>query len=164
MTTVVQAAPAEARSTALALRLTGNRLGQVAAPAGAGLVAGVAGVAAPFVMLGALLLLSSGVALRSPAAPERAPAPAGRRPGSACRAAPPAEPGPHLALGAAPRAEGRTSRRDGGRASRRDGRGHARRPAVIPAMREASGAGKLTALVWGSGRRPDDEARPEGTR
>ncbi|GAA4782881.1 MFS transporter [Streptomyces ziwulingensis] len=67
MTTVVRAAPDEARSTALALRLTGNRLGQVAAPAGAGLVAGVAGVAAPFVMLGALLLLSSGVALRGAA-------------------------------------------------------------------------------------------------
>lgn len=66
MTTVVQAAPDGARSTALALRLTGNRLGQVAAPAGAGLVAGVAGVAAPFVMLGALLVLSAGVALRSP--------------------------------------------------------------------------------------------------
>lgn len=32
MTTVVQAAPDEARSTALALRLTGNRVGQVAAP------------------------------------------------------------------------------------------------------------------------------------
>ncbi|MFG2880756.1 MFS transporter [Streptomyces sp. NPDC048297] len=66
MTTVVQAAPEDARSTALALRLTGNRLGQVAAPAAAGLVAGVAGVAAPFVMLAALLLLSSGVAARSP--------------------------------------------------------------------------------------------------
>ncbi|CAM5399816.1 MULTISPECIES: MFS transporter [Streptomyces] len=70
MTTVVQAAPAEARSTALALRLTGNRLGQVAAPAAAGLVAGLAGVAAPFVMLGTLLLVSSGVALRSPGRPE----------------------------------------------------------------------------------------------
>ena len=35
MTTVVQAAPDDARSTALALRLTGNRLGQVAAPAAA---------------------------------------------------------------------------------------------------------------------------------
>ncbi|MEV4230015.1 MFS transporter [Streptomyces bobili] len=66
MTTVVQAAPEGARSTALALRLTGNRLGQVAAPAAAGLIAGIAGVAAPFVMLGGLLLLSSGVALRSP--------------------------------------------------------------------------------------------------
>ncbi|MEU3980106.1 MFS transporter [Streptomyces sp. NPDC026672] len=71
MTTVVQAAPDGARSTALALRLTGNRLGQVAAPAAAGLVAGVAGVAAPFVMLGALLLLSSTVALRSPNEPAR---------------------------------------------------------------------------------------------
>ncbi|MEU3729131.1 MFS transporter [Streptomyces sp. NPDC033538] len=66
MTTVVQAAPDGARSTALALRLTGNRLGQVAAPAAAGLIAGVAGVAAPFVMLGALLLMSSGIALRAP--------------------------------------------------------------------------------------------------
>ncbi|MFM9633095.1 MULTISPECIES: MFS transporter [Streptomyces] len=72
MTTVVQAAPEGARSTALALRLTGNRLGQVAAPAAAGLIAGVAGVAAPFVMLGGLLLLSSGVALRSPERAERA--------------------------------------------------------------------------------------------
>ncbi|MGW0331959.1 MFS transporter [Streptomyces sp. NPDC003011] len=76
MTTVVQAAPDGARSTALALRLTGNRLGQVAAPAAAGLVAGVAGVAAPFVMLAGLLLLSSGVALRSPGRPGQEPAPA----------------------------------------------------------------------------------------
>lgn len=82
MTTVVQAAPDGARSTALALRLTGNRLGQVAAPATAGLVAGVAGVAAPFVMLGVLLLLSSGVALRSPAKPVAEPV-APRRPGVA---------------------------------------------------------------------------------
>ncbi|MFF1732413.1 MFS transporter [Streptomyces sp. NPDC058247] len=64
MTTVVQAAPDEARSTALALRLTGNRLGQVAAPAAAGLVAGVAGVAAPFLMLGVLLVGAAGVGLR----------------------------------------------------------------------------------------------------
>ncbi|MCD7441836.1 MFS transporter [Streptomyces lincolnensis] len=85
MTTVVQAAPDGARSTALALRLTGNRLGQVAAPATAGLVAGVAGVAAPFVMLGALLLLSSGVALRSPArsAGDTGEAPEPRRSGVA---------------------------------------------------------------------------------
>ncbi|GAA2884256.1 MFS transporter [Streptomyces mexicanus] len=75
MTTVVRAAPEQARSTALALRLTGNRLGQVAAPAAAGLVAGVAGVAAPFVLLGALLVLSAGGALRAPRGdgpPERA--------------------------------------------------------------------------------------------
>ncbi|MEV7090015.1 MFS transporter [Streptomyces sp. NPDC093085] len=56
MTTVVRAAPEAARSTALALRLTGNRLGQVAAPAGAGVIAGVAGTGAPFLMLGALLV------------------------------------------------------------------------------------------------------------
>ncbi|MER6490288.1 MFS transporter [Streptomyces griseorubiginosus] len=81
MTTVVQAAPDGARSTALALRLTGNRLGQVAAPATAGLVAGVAGVAAPFVMLGGLLLVSSGVALRSAVRREEgAGPPAGERP------------------------------------------------------------------------------------
>ncbi|MGW7241970.1 MFS transporter [Streptomyces sp. NPDC054804] len=89
MTTVVQAAPEGARSTALALRLTGNRLGQVAAPAGAGLVAGVAGVAAPFVMLGALLLVSAGVAVRSPGAAGRSggggPAPRPRRRGPALR-------------------------------------------------------------------------------
>ncbi|MEU8826360.1 MFS transporter [Streptomyces sp. NPDC048636] len=64
MTTVVQAAPDGAGSTALALRLTGNRLGQVAAPASAGLLAGLAGTAAPFVMLGALLLASAAIAAR----------------------------------------------------------------------------------------------------
>lgn len=80
MTTVVQAAPEGARSTALALRLTGNRLGQVAAPATAGLVAGVVGVAAPFVMLGTLLLLSSGVALRSSGRSEGTGPGAGQRP------------------------------------------------------------------------------------
>ncbi|OQR59238.1 MFS transporter [Streptomyces maremycinicus] len=74
MTTVVQAAPDGARSTALALRLTGNRLGQVAAPAAAGLLAGAAGVAAPFLMLGVLLLVSSGVAVRSRADAEAAAA------------------------------------------------------------------------------------------
>ncbi len=36
------------------------------------MIAGVAGVAAPFVMLGVLLLVSSGVALRSPGEPEGA--------------------------------------------------------------------------------------------
>ncbi|ATL26595.1 MFS transporter [Streptomyces formicae] len=65
MTTVVRAAPPGARSTALALRLTGNRLGQIAAPASAGLIAGVAGVAAPFVMLGGLLLVAAGLGART---------------------------------------------------------------------------------------------------
>ncbi|MBT2369608.1 MFS transporter [Streptomyces sp. ISL-10] len=75
MTTVVQAAPAEARSTALALRLTGNRLGQVAAPAGAGLLAGVAGAAAPFAVIGALLVLSAAVSARRHPPEHAAPAP-----------------------------------------------------------------------------------------
>ncbi|MCX4848942.1 MFS transporter [Streptomyces sp. NBC_00893] len=85
MTTVVRAAPPEARSTALALRLTGNRLGQVAAPASAGLVAGVAGTAAPFVMLGALLLAAAGLGVRGGRRDRRAgaapavPAPRPRR-------------------------------------------------------------------------------------
>ncbi|MGW9248273.1 MFS transporter [Streptomyces badius] len=64
MTTVVRAAPDKARSTALALRLTGNRLGQVAAPAAAGLIAGAVGVAAPFVLLGAGLVGAAGLGLR----------------------------------------------------------------------------------------------------
>jgi predicted MFS family arabinose efflux permease len=78
LTTVVRAAPDEARSTALALRLTGNRLGQVTAPASAGLVAGVAGTAAPFVMLGALLLAAGALGLRraGPQRPKPQPAPA----------------------------------------------------------------------------------------
>ena len=83
MTTVVQAAPERARSTALALRLTGNRLGQVAAPASAGLIAGFAGTAAPFVMLGALLLGAAGLGLRGGGRPARTapPVPAQRTAG-----------------------------------------------------------------------------------
>lgn len=77
MTTVVQAAPAAARSTALALRLTGNRLGQVAAPASAGLIAGAAGTAAPFVMLGALLTVAAGLGLRGDRTATGGTAPAG---------------------------------------------------------------------------------------
>ncbi|MFF8436778.1 MFS transporter [Streptomyces bacillaris] len=81
MTTVVRAAPTDARSTALALRLTGNRLGQAAAPAAAGLIAGTAGAAAPFALLGALLLAAAGLGLRGGGAggmsvrPESAPRP-----------------------------------------------------------------------------------------
>ncbi|MGC3004233.1 MFS transporter, partial [Streptomyces sp. G35A] len=43
-----------------------------------GLVAGTAGVAAPFVMLGALLFLSAGVALRAPSRPGHEDGPPGR--------------------------------------------------------------------------------------
>ena len=55
MTTVVQAVPAQVRGAALAMRLTGNRIGQVAVPAGAGAAAGATGVAAAFWLTAALL-------------------------------------------------------------------------------------------------------------
>ena len=55
MTLVVQRVPVHARATALAVRLTGNRIGQVAAPAAAGVVAGNAGASAVFWLLSGLL-------------------------------------------------------------------------------------------------------------
>jgi len=61
---VVQRVPRQAAATALAVRLSGNRLGQVAAPAAAGLVAGGAGVNSVFWMLGAMLLLATAVVRR----------------------------------------------------------------------------------------------------
>jgi MFS family permease len=59
MSMVVHAAPSDTRGTALAIRLTGNRFGQVATPAAAGLVAGAAGVSAAFWLLGGLLGLAA---------------------------------------------------------------------------------------------------------
>ena len=59
MTLVVQRVPRHARATALAVRLTGNRLGQVAAPAAAGVVAGNAGTGAVFWLLSGLLVASA---------------------------------------------------------------------------------------------------------
>jgi MFS family permease len=59
MSMVVQAVPADTRGTALAIRLTGNRFGQVATPAAAGLVAGAAGVSAAFWLTGGLLGLAA---------------------------------------------------------------------------------------------------------
>jgi hypothetical protein len=56
--------PQAARGTALAIRLTGNRFGQVATPAAAGLVAGAAGVSAAFFMLGGLLGLAAVAVVR----------------------------------------------------------------------------------------------------
>lgn len=55
MTWVVQLAPQRLRATALALRITGNRVAQSAAPAAAGALSTAAGVAAPFVLSAALL-------------------------------------------------------------------------------------------------------------
>lgn len=64
MSMVVQAVPEDTRGTALAIRLTGNRFGQVATPAAAGLVAGAAGVAAAFFLLGGLLGLAAVAVVR----------------------------------------------------------------------------------------------------
>jgi MFS family permease len=70
MTIVVQLVPEHARATALGVRLTGNRVGQVAAPAAAGVIAGSAGVAPVFWLLGSMLLASS-VAIRRGPRPRR---------------------------------------------------------------------------------------------
>jgi MFS family permease len=66
MSLIVQAVPEGARGTALAIRLTGNRVGQVAAPAAAGLVAGAAGIAAAFWLLGGLLVAAAATVARRP--------------------------------------------------------------------------------------------------
>ena len=58
MTIVVQLVPEHARASALAVRLTGNRLGQVAAPAAAGLLAGSAGGSSVFWLTSAMLVAS----------------------------------------------------------------------------------------------------------
>ena len=66
MSLIVQAVPDDSRGTALAIRLTGNRVGQVATPAAAGLVAGAAGIAAAFWLLGGLLVLAAATVVRRP--------------------------------------------------------------------------------------------------
>src|SRR5829696_2600202 len=71
MTLIAQLVPPHARATALSVRISGNRIGQVAAPAAAGLVAGAAGSAAAFWLLAAVLAASGLVVKRSPAAPTR---------------------------------------------------------------------------------------------
>jgi MFS family permease len=72
MTLIVQLVPDYARGTALAVRLAGNRVGQVAAPAAAGVVAGSAGARSVFWVLSALLGSSALAVRRAPRAP-RAP-------------------------------------------------------------------------------------------
>ena len=59
---VVHIAPAEAYGTALTLRMTGNRIGQVLFPALSGLVAAVTGVAGILLIIGVSLAVS-GVAV-----------------------------------------------------------------------------------------------------
>jgi MFS family permease len=63
MTIVVQLVPTYARATALAIRLTGNRIGQVAAPAAAGLIAGRAGASSVFWLMSGVLV-ASGLAVQ----------------------------------------------------------------------------------------------------
>jgi MFS family permease len=63
MTIIAQLVPEPTRATALAVRLTGNRIGQIAAPAAAGALAGSAGTAAVFWLMSAMLLASA-VAIR----------------------------------------------------------------------------------------------------
>jgi MFS family permease len=58
--------PVEIRGTAVAIRLTGNRLGQLAVPAVAGALAGATGIAAVFVAIGLALGASALTVLRSP--------------------------------------------------------------------------------------------------
>jgi MFS family permease len=70
MTIVVQLVPAYAQATALAIRLTGNRLGQVAAPAAAGVIAGSGGTRPVFWMLSGMLA-ASGIAIQRPAVERR---------------------------------------------------------------------------------------------
>jgi MFS family permease len=59
MTIVVKLVPEHARASALAVRLTGNRLGQVAAPAAAGLLAGSAGASSVFWLTSGFLAASA---------------------------------------------------------------------------------------------------------
>jgi MFS family permease len=68
MTLVAQLVPQHARATALSVRISGNRVGQITAPAAAGLVAGTAGAAAAFWLMAAVLAASGLVLQRSPAA------------------------------------------------------------------------------------------------
>jgi MFS family permease len=66
MTIVVRLVPDSARATALAIRLTGNRIGQVAAPATAALIAGRTGPAGVFGVMAAALAVSA-VTIQRPA-------------------------------------------------------------------------------------------------
>lgn len=55
MSWVADRTPVDERATALGVRLTGNRLGQLVLPAAVGVVAGAAGLAAIFLALGVML-------------------------------------------------------------------------------------------------------------
>lgn len=63
MTWVVNEAPDRLRSTALALRITGNRIAQGAGPAAAGGLSALVGIAGPFLLMTALLAASTAAIL-----------------------------------------------------------------------------------------------------
>ena len=65
MTWVTRIAPARDRSTALSMRLTANRLGQVSVPVAAGALAGALGPGSVFGVVGALTVVSLGTMARS---------------------------------------------------------------------------------------------------
>ena len=62
---VASRAPRPLRATALGVRLTGNRIGQLTVPAGVGLAAGILGVSAVFWSMAAVLLASAFVVRRT---------------------------------------------------------------------------------------------------
>ena len=66
LTWVASRVPANIRGTALGLRLTGNQFGQLAIPAGVGLVAGGTGIGGVFLVIGCTLAVSCGLVARSP--------------------------------------------------------------------------------------------------
>jgi MFS family permease len=65
MSWVALRAPAELRATALGLRLTSNRIGQLVVPAILGVIGGVTGVAGVFVIMSGMLLAGT-TAVRTP--------------------------------------------------------------------------------------------------
>jgi hypothetical protein len=65
MSWVAQTAPAGLRATALAVRITGNRLGQVAVPAAVGSVASSAGVGGVLLATSAVVALAAASACRT---------------------------------------------------------------------------------------------------
>lgn len=66
MTWVVSLVTPPNRSTALSIRLSGNRLGQVVVPYLAGALAGVSGVGAVFGLVGVMLGIAAGITARAP--------------------------------------------------------------------------------------------------
>ncbi|GAB3452480.1 MFS transporter [Actinophytocola sediminis] len=75
MVWVVALVPADSRGSALGLRLAGNRLGQVAVPSLAGLLAGAAGISPVFYLLAAVLAVSAATVARHGQDPRTNPAP-----------------------------------------------------------------------------------------